>query len=175
MPGADLTDSLLRSCSWHAEKEFRRRGRLDTVAWVTEDANGHRDKFQTPCVNAPDSATDAELLTGLAAEIGLEFAAKGVTRFAVAYLAKRVTVIRPVDPDASMKPTTIKRSGVVIELHSPTEHVSIFREIISVPRGKSILGAADELAPDTPGSPYAQVLNPQACNAAMDQILGEQQ
>ena len=135
MPGA-ATNDLLRSASWHAEKEFRRRGRLDTVVWVSEDANGNRDKFSTPCVNAPDAATDAELLTGLAAEIGLEFAQKGVVRFAVAYLAKRVTVIRPLDPDASMKPKTTKRSGVVIELHSPTEHLSIFREIIRPPRGK---------------------------------------
>ena len=74
-----------------------------------------------------------------------------------------------------MKPKTTKRSGVVIELHSPTEHLSIFREIISVPRNKPVLGAADELAADTRGSPYADVLNPQACAAAMDQILREQQ
>jgi hypothetical protein len=139
---------------------------------VTEDADGHRDKFSTPCVNAPDAATDAELLTGLAAETGLEFAAKGVVRFAVAYLAKRVTTLRPIDPDAPMQPTTTKRRGVIIELHTADEHVGIFREIIR-PLGRApLLAAAETLDGSFANSPYAKVLDASACNAAMDQLLG---
>ena len=174
MPGAAAND-LLRALSWRAEKLLRKRGHFNTVQFLTEDANGHGLWFETNCASAPDTATDKEVLTGLAAEIGLEFAAKGLTRFAVAYLANRVTTLRPLDPDSSMKPKTTKRSGVVIELHSPTEHLSIFREIIRPPRGKPVLGAADELAADVKGSPYASVLDPKVCTAAMDQILGEQQ
>ena len=98
-------------------------------------------------------------------------------RFAVAYLDNRVTVIRPVDPESTMEPKTTRLRGVVIELHGAGEYLRVFREIIHIGSGKSrqsLLGAAVPLAPDA-DSPYAQVLNPQACNAAMDQILGEQQ
>ena len=100
-------DDLLRSISWHAEKQFRRRGRLDAVIWVTEAADGVRNMFETPCTNAPDAVTDAELLAGLANDTALDFAESGnIARFSVAYLARRVTVIRPVDPASTMQPTT---------------------------------------------------------------------
>jgi hypothetical protein len=158
MPGAAAND-LLRSCSWHAEKLLRRRGHFNTVLFLAQNADGGRERmFERFCDNAPDSATNAELLAELAADVAADFAETGVTRFAVAYLANRVTVIKPIDPDSPMQPKTTKRQGVVIELHSLTEHVNIFRELIKPPRGKPVLAAASLLAPDIQGSPYAGVL-----------------
>jgi hypothetical protein len=105
-------DDLLRSISWHAEKRFRRHGTFASVLWLTEDAAGRRQLFETGC-HAPESvATDAQVVAALAAEMRADFAKTGVTRFAVAYLARRVTVIRPVDPTAAMQPKTTKRCGV---------------------------------------------------------------
>ena len=105
------------------------------------------------------------MLTGLAADIALDFAATGVVRFACAYLCRRVTVIKPIDPDSSMKPTTTKRHGVAIELHSATEHLQVFREIIRPPRGKPVLGAPSLLDESATSSPYAGVLQ-RAASAA---------
>ena len=79
-------------------------------------------------------------------------------RFGVAYLAKRVTVIKPIDPYSPMQPTTTKRQDIVIELHSLNEHVSIFREIIRPPRGKPVLAAPDTLDASATASPYGAVL-----------------
>ena len=147
-------DDLLRSISWHAEKQFRRRGNFASVLWLTETASGHRQLFETGCDHAPDAARDAELLAALAADIAADFAASGVVRFGVAYLAKRVTVIRPVDPNSPMQPTTTtKRQGVVIDIHSANASVQVFREIIRPPRGKPVLGAPSTL--DAAASPYA--------------------
>jgi hypothetical protein len=177
MPGADLTDSLLKSCSFRAEKLLKARGSFNTVLWLAQYPDGHREWFETNCAFAPDAATDAEVLTGLAADTGLDFAATGVVRFAVAYLGNRVTVIRPVDPESTMETKTTRIRGVVIELYGAGEYLRIFREIIHIGSGKSrqsLLGAAVPLDPDA-DSPYANVLNPQACDAAMDQILGETQ
>ena len=161
-------DDLLRSISWHAEKQFRRRGRLDAVIWVTEAADGVRNMFETPCTNAPDAVTDAELLAGLANDTALDFAESGnIARFSVAYLARRVTVIRPVDPASTMQPTTTKRRGIVIELHSATEHLRVFREIVHLPRGRPVLAAAETL--DDPGADglYGAVLQRAATAAGV--------
>jgi hypothetical protein len=167
MSGA-AADDLLRSCSWHAEKLLRKRGHFSTVLFLAQHADSSRERmFERFCNNAPDSVTDGELLTGLAADVAADFAETGVTRFAVAYLANRVTVIRPVDPNSPMQPKTTKRSGVVIELHSANEYVSLFRELIKPPRGKPILAAASELAPDIQGSPYAGVLQGAATAAGV--------
>ena len=87
MPGA-ATNDLLRSCSWHAEKQFRKRGNFPSVIWLTEDPAGHRQLFETGC-DAPKSvATDAQVLSALAEEMRADFAKTGVVRFCVAYLAK---------------------------------------------------------------------------------------
>ena len=144
-------DDLLRTCSWHAEKQFRRRGRLDAVVWITEAPDGNRSMFEVGCTAAPNAAaTDAELVAGLASDVALHFAESGnVARFAVAYMARRVTVVRPIDPNSTMKPTTTKRRGVVVELHSANEHLRIFREIVHLPRGGAVLAAAETL--DDPG------------------------
>ena len=157
MLGADQTDnSLLRSCSFRAEKLLKARGHFSTVLWVALYPDGKRRWWDTPCVNAPDATTDAELLTGLASDMGLDFAELGVVRFAVAYLATRVTVIRPVNKGSTMQETKTKRQGVVIELHGVDQPVRIFREIIPLPGRAPILGAPT----DQPfiDSPYAGVM-----------------
>jgi hypothetical protein len=155
-------DDLLRSISWHAEKRFRRHGTFASVLWLTEDAAGRRQLFETGC-HAPESvATDAQVVAALAAEMRADFAKTGVTRFAVAYLARRVTVIRPVDPTAAMQPKTTKRCGVVIELHDSDAGVRLFREIIRPPRGKPVLGAAQTLDEPITASPYFDLLRADA-------------
>ena len=90
--------------------------------------------------------------------MALDFAESNVVRFAVAYLCKRVITLRPDDPNATMKPTTTKRQGVVIELHSANEPVGLFREIIRSASGKAILGAVEILEGSFTDSPYAKVL-----------------
>jgi hypothetical protein len=155
-------DDLLRSISWHAEKLFRRRGNLASVLWQTEDAAGHRQLFETGC-DAPESvASDAQVLVALAAEMRADFAKTGVTRFAVAYLAKRVTVIRPVNPAATtMQPRETRQRGVVIELHDGNAGVRLFREIIRS-GGKPVLGAAQTLDEPITASPYFYLLRADA-------------
>ena len=63
-----------------------------------------------------------------------------------------------------MQPTTTKREGIVIEVHSANASVQVFREIIRPPRGKPVLGAPSTLEPAT-ASPYAAVLQ-RAASAA---------
>ena len=161
MPGADPTDSLLRSTSWHAEKLFKQHANFTSVLFVAEYADGSRQRLERFCNNAPASVSDADLLTELAQDVALDFAeAKiGVVRFGVAYLCKRVISLRPIDPDATMKPTTTRRQGVIIELHdSDTEPVGMFREILHSSGGKSMLGAAETLEGSFDSSPYAGIL-----------------
>jgi hypothetical protein len=143
MPGADQTDSLLRSASY-AEKLFKQHGNFNSVLFIAEYADGSRQRLARSCNNAPNGVSDADLLADLAQDVALDFAeAKvAVTRFAVAYLGRRVTVIRPVDPNAAMQPKTTKRRGVVIELHDGHAGARLFREILGASGGKAMLGAA---------------------------------
>jgi hypothetical protein len=104
-------------------------------------SDGHRQLFETGC-QAPEYVSDRQLLSALAAEMYEDFAISGVVKFCVAYLARRVTVIKPLDPKSSMRPSTTKRRGVVIELHSAEAQARIFREIVHS-GGKSLLGAPE--------------------------------
>ena len=97
------------------------------------------------------------MLAALAADISADFAEAGVTRFSVAYLVHRVAVIRPIDPAAPMQPKTTRGQGVMIEPHGVNESVRVFREIIRLPQGKSMLGTASKLDPPF-DSPYAAML-----------------
>ena len=58
---------------------------------------GCRKTYDTPCINAPDTATDAELLDGLATDFAIDLseAPTRVVKFAVAYLGNRVTTMPP--------------------------------------------------------------------------------
>jgi hypothetical protein len=84
MHGVVQTDSLLKSACWHTEKRFRRHGNFPSVLWLTEDATGHRQLFETGCVATEQAATDAQLLAALAEEMRADFAQAGVVRFCVA-------------------------------------------------------------------------------------------
>jgi hypothetical protein len=104
-------------------------------------------------------ASDAEVLAALAEEMSEDFAASGVVRFAVGYLATRVIETRPVDPNSTMKPKIERLKGVMLEVHDQSGAArSWFREIIRPPRGKPVLGAPDTLDASATGSPYAAVL-----------------
>jgi hypothetical protein len=151
-------DSLLRSCAWEADKLLKRRGQFSSVLFVAEHADGTRQRLERWCNNAPNAASDADLLTELAQDVALDFAEADVVRFGVAYLCKRVTMLRPIDPNTTMKPTTTKRQGVVIELHSADEPVGMFREILRSSGGKAMLGPAETLDGSFADSPYAKVL-----------------
>ena len=171
-------DNLLRSCAWDADKLLKQhRGQFSSVLFVAEYADGSRQRLQRSCNNAPNSASDADLLTDLAQDVALDFAeAKvAVTRFCVAYLCKRTIVLRPDDPNATMKPTTTRRQGVIIELHSSdNEPVGIFREILRSSGGKSMLGAAETLEGSFADSPYAGILKLVAeCKAADAKVQAE--
>ena len=151
-------DELLRSICWHADKLFRKRRHFASVLFLTEKAHGHRQLFETGC-QAPKSvtATDQQLVQALAEEMHEDFAISGVTKFCVAYLARRVTVIKPLDPNSSMRPSTTKRRGVVIELHSAEAQARIFREIVHC-GGKCLLGAPETLDEPITASPYFDLL-----------------
>ena len=161
-------DDLLRSCVWHAEKLFRKRQHFASVLFLTEKSDGHRQLFETECV-ASDPATDQELLTALASEMREDFAILGIVRFAVAYLGNRVTKIRPLDPNSSMRPKTTRVKGVVIELHGVAEPVRLFRQIIRPSRGQPVLAAACQLDQPT-DSPYANVLPRPIASCANDAV-----
>ena len=123
-----------------------------------------------PDVRRPSSvtATDQELLEALAEEMHEDFAILGITRFAVAYLGTRVTVIRSLDPNSTMQPKTTRVKGVVIELHGVAEPVRLFRQIIKPPSGQPVLAAAVTLDPPV-DSPYADVLaRPTTASCAND-------
>ena len=156
MPGAPA-DDLLRSTSWAAEKLFKQRGNFASVLFVAEYADGRRQRLERYCNNAPNTASDAELLTELAQDVALDFAAAEVVRFGVAYLCNRVITLRPADPNATMQPTTTRRQGVIIELHGDKEPVGVFREILRSSGGKAMLGAPETLEGSFADSPYAGV------------------
>jgi hypothetical protein len=150
-------DGLLRSISWHAEKQFRRHGAFPSVFWLTEDPPGRRELWERWCEVPESVASDAQVLAALAEETREDCRTRGVLRFGVAYLGNRVAEIRPADRNAAMQPSTTKRRGVVIELHAADVHVQIFREIIRLPGRAPMLGTAATL--DEPfTSPYAAVL-----------------
>ena len=71
-------DSLLRSTSWAAEKLFKQRGNFASVLFVAEYADGSRQRLERFCNNAPNTASDADLLTELAQDVALDFAETNV-------------------------------------------------------------------------------------------------
>jgi hypothetical protein len=49
--------ALLRSCSWHCERLFRRDHVFKTITFMTVTAGGSRAMFDTPCC-APKGISD---------------------------------------------------------------------------------------------------------------------
>ena len=154
------TAALLRSCSWHAEKIFKRRGKLDNVFWLAEDAAGVRRSWETACT-APETISDDQVLQGLAADARIDMAEIGAMRFAVAFLMRRTITYTPIELDL---PPTIRRSEfVVVEAHDVHGlHLRAQHEIPHSPR--LILGAmsAPEAVDD---SIYGAVLSETAAAA----------
>jgi hypothetical protein len=149
---------LLHRASYHAEKLHKRRGNFNSVLWLTEHADGRPEMRETWCDNAPADASDAKILAHLADEMRGEFAASGVARFAVAYLANRVTTSRPVEQTFLMQPATFKRPVVIIEAHGCDEHLRAEREMIELQPQRPAMGAMSgpESAAD---SIYARLLD----------------
>ena len=143
---ASMAADLLRSASWHAEKLFRRRANFVTVLWLSETTDGTRTLFETGADNAPDAASDKEVLAALAAETRADFIDSGVVRFAVAYLCDRVNKIDP----------SLRKQGVLIELHEPNGGTRWFREILD--RRRPLLAAPEACAEPLSDSPFAHVL-----------------
>lgn len=132
MPAAPdrLLTELLRRCSYHAERVFKKRhGQLASQLWLAEDANSRRFTRDTACVNAPAAASDMELIAALAEDMHAEFAARDIVRFAVAYPARRTTLSQ--SAIASTQPARFSRDVVVIEAHSVAGHWRAEREIIA--------------------------------------------
>jgi hypothetical protein len=150
-------EALLRRASYYAEKLLKRRGNFNSVLWLSEHADGRREMRETWCDNAPTEASDAEILAHLADEMRAEFAAGGVTRFAVAYLANRVTTSQPAEPTVLIEPASFKRSVVIIEAHGRDEHWRAERELVELKARQSTLGAIG--IPESAGdSLYAWIL-----------------
>jgi hypothetical protein len=71
------------------------------------------------------------------------------------------TTLRRTDPEALVPPLTMRTLGVIIELHSQTQHLRAFRELIELPNGKSVLAAMTEPEwLDAVDSLYGHVLSP---------------
>ena len=81
-----------------------------------------------------------------------------VACFAVAYLANRVTSVRPVEPTVLMQPATFKRPIVVIEAHGRDEHLRAECEIVELKARQPTLGALSTPEPAM-NSLYAALLS----------------
>jgi hypothetical protein len=79
---------LLYQASWSAEKCIKSRRGLVSMLWLTEDAAGKLEKFETPCI-APRHVEEGKLLDALCSDMRSEFSEKGVVRFAVAFVGDR--------------------------------------------------------------------------------------
>ena len=150
-------DSLLRACSWRAEKIYRARGRFDCVLWIAEYSDGRRETWETQCTNAPSSASDGAILDRLPEEMREVFTDRGVVRFSCAYLANKTTRSAPVEPTPLMAPAEWRRPVIIIEAHSAEEHWRAEREIIKSGR-QPVLAALSQLQ-EAEGSIYAPLLS----------------
>jgi hypothetical protein len=147
-----MAGSLLQSCSWHAEKHFRRRGSFASVLWITERPDGHRQLCEAGCTATAQEASDREVLAALVDEIRADAIASGTVAIAVAYLANRSTRLYV---RATGAEETLRRAGVRIEQFTAgAPAIAVFREII----GSTLAAAGDPFDPSD--SPYAHVLPP---------------
>jgi hypothetical protein len=145
------TAELLHRCSWQAEKLLKQRGHFRTVLWLTERADGERELAETGCDDAPDAATDDEVLDALARDMAADVS--GAVGFAVAYTGTAVTFVTTL----AREPTTKRCEVVAIETHGGEEHIRAHREIIRRPGREPVLGALSAIEPAT-GSRYANLL-----------------
>jgi hypothetical protein len=153
------TADLLRRCAWQAEKLLKQRGHFRGVLWLTERADGKLELTEERCDDAPNAATDDEVLTMLAADVAADFAYDGVVRFAVAYAGTATTFMTTL----AREPTTKRCEVVAIEAHNADTHVRAWREIIRQPGRAPMLGALSAIEPAA-DSRYARLL---ACETVM--------
>jgi hypothetical protein len=147
------TIELLHRCSWQAEKLLKQRGSFRTVLWLAERADGERELAEMGCDDAPNAATDDEVLTALAADMAADFARDGVVRFACAYAGTAITFITTL----AREPTTKPCECIVVEVHDGTAHLRAHREIIRRPGRGPLLGALSAIEPAS-DSRYARLL-----------------
>jgi hypothetical protein len=165
-PAESMTSTLtplLHAASWRAEKLFRQRRGFACVLWISESDDGKRETWEASCTDAPREASDSEVLQHLAEEMGVEFRARDVVRFAVGYPCSRVTEVHPLEvpPPDWVQPPVVKRSGIMVEAHGGGAHIAGFREIIQLRPRQSVLGAL-ELCEAADTSLYAGLLDPGA-------------
>jgi hypothetical protein len=150
------TIALLRSCSWAAEKLFRRHGSFRAMVWLTESMDGRRERFETQCCG-PLELPDDMLLWALVAELREDFARDGVVRFALAFPADRVDL----EPGPLVNPKRQRLPVVGFEGHNINGvHIGAHREILSRGRG-AVLGALSPLE-QLKNSRYATLLEGEA-------------
>jgi len=116
---------LLRRLSYWTEKLFRQRGALRSYLWMTE-ADGHQTIFETGCDgDAPDTASDRDLLDALRDTLRAEFTRDGVVRYGIAFAGHQVTVFEPPTPQ-------LRVPCIALEVHDAAAHLRSHREIIHV-------------------------------------------
>jgi hypothetical protein len=136
------TIALLRSCSWAAEKLFRRNGSLRTMVWLTEDAGGRREQFETAC-HGPLELSDDAVLGALVEELREDFGRAGVVRFSVAYPGEAVDFVAA---GPLCRPEQRRREVIGFEAHNIDDvHIGAHREIIRSPGRPPVLGALSPL------------------------------
>jgi hypothetical protein len=130
--------------SWHAEKLFKARGWLRTMAWVTETGDGRRQMFETACEVARTEISDAQALAALAAELRADLAADGVVRYAVAFPASATTLLS----SSILHLDLVRREYdvVALEAHDTDAHLRAHREIARV-NGVFCLAALGPIEP----------------------------
>jgi hypothetical protein len=119
-------EALLRRASWQAEKICRQRGDFTTVLWLTETADGRRERFETGC-DAPIEISDAAALDALVDELRSDFARDKVVRFGIAYAGFALTI----SGTLRSAPARSRSDCIVIEAHSALEHVQSYREVFA--------------------------------------------
>jgi hypothetical protein len=86
---------MLRRVSWHAERLFKHRGHFRVFLWLTEDAQGHRQMFETACQVSRAEVTDTEALAALRDELADDLRRDGVVAYACAFAASATSVLWP--------------------------------------------------------------------------------
>jgi hypothetical protein len=146
------TIALLHSCSWLAERQFKKRGGLYFALWLPVGADGPRDWFDTP-LHPPPGTPDETLLNTLARELREDFRRDGIIRFAVAFPADIVDFTG----GPLRKPIEQRREIIAFESHNADIGIGAHRPILRPPGRPPVLGRLSPLERLT-NSRYATLL-----------------
>jgi hypothetical protein len=136
-------DDLLHSCSWTAERRFKRHDAFRVMVWLVERRDGTREWIETAC-SAPVGISNDEVLSALGREMAADFRcdAVGVARFAVAYPARIVTISTMLGGERLRRQVQI----VAVEAHDDCgAHLRGTREIIHRFRAPAVLAALGKI------------------------------